>query len=321
MHCQISPAFITIFLLTSILAAQSGPLAVQNDPPGFSSPANEPLISLPITIATQVREVNLLLSVTDHKGRFVNGLLPSDLTIVDNGKRQSTVTYFQSETDLPIRVALLIDVSSSITARFNFEKEAIRKFLHSVLRPFDSALLIAFNQRVQLMDPASNNWKQLAKDLKKVKAGGETAVYDAVGSAAQMLGAMKAGPSRKVIILLTDGEDNSSQISRDDAVKQALLAEANIYSIGTSWGALSDQEKAGAANLKQLADATGGQYLVSSDAEGVARAFYKIQRELRSQYAIGYKPSEITDSTPFHRLEVFVPPGLRVRCRKGYYAK
>jgi Ca-activated chloride channel homolog len=315
-----SPAFSLIFLLASTLAAQSAPFESQSPASsGLSNSSSQSLFSPPITIAKHVREVNLLFSVTDHKGHFVHGLLPSDLTIVDNGKPQSAVTFFQSETDLPLRVALLIDVSSSITARFKFEKDAIREFLHKVLGPLDSALLIAFNQRVQLLDPASNNWKQLSKDLNKVKAGGETAVYDAVATAAQMLGVAGPGPSRKIIILLTDGEDNSSHVGLQDAINQALLAEANIFAIGTSWGLLTDREEAGAENLKQLAESTGGQYLISNDGDGIARAFNKIHRELRSQYAIGYKPSDITASKPFHRLELFVPHGLRVRCKKGYY--
>jgi hypothetical protein len=134
-----------------------------------------------------------------------------------------------------------------------------------------------------VLDPASNNWKQLSKDLNKVKAGGETAVYDAVATAAQMLGAADPGPARKIIILLTDGENNSSHIGLQDAIHQALLAEANIYSIGTSWGLLTDKEQAGAENLKQLAESTGGQYLISNDGDGIAASMRSVINGPRSR--------------------------------------
>jgi Ca-activated chloride channel homolog len=171
-----------------------------------------------------------------------------------------------------------------------------------VLRPLDSALLIAFNQRVQLLDPASNNWKQLSKDLNKVKAAGETAAYDAVATAAQMppipgLPAKSSFCSQTVKIIAVTSASRM-QFIRLCSPRQTFTRSAQV-------GVCSpEQEEAGAENLKQPAESTGGQYLISNDGRRIARAFYKIHRELRSQYAIGYKPSDITAS---------------VRCRKGYY--
>lgn len=270
------------------------------------------------TINVHVREVNLVFSVTDHRGKFVNSLLPSDLTILDNGVAQTKLTFFERETDLPIKIALVLDISSSVAYLFDEEKGAIRSFLKAVARPSDSVMLFAFNENVQLTSPVTNNWNETAKRVKRLKPGGNTALYDAVSDASQWL-ALDEGPARRILILVSDGEENKSRKTMDAAVSDALQADAAIYSVNVNDEDVTDESKQGAAILKHLAEATGGAYLDDRQHD-IAGAFGKIRRELRSQYALAYKLSNPGLRT-FHHLQVLVASRLRVHCRSGYYVK
>lgn len=248
----------------------------------------------------------------------MNSLQPSDLTILDNGVEQTKLTFFERETDLPIKIALVLDISASVTYLFDTEKNAIRSFLQAVARPTDSVMLFAFNESIQLTSPVTNNWNETAKRVKRLKPGGETALYDAVSSASQWL-AVDQGPARRIMILVSDGEDNRSRATIGTTISDALKANAAIYSVNVNQESVSDEAKHGAGVLKQLAEATGGTYL--SDREhNVASSFGKIRRELRSQYALAYKLSNPSVRT-FHRLQVLVAHRMRVHCRTGYYVK
>src|SRR5438552_659535 len=212
------------------------------------------------TINVNVHEVDLVLSVTDHRGKFVNSLQPSDLTILDNGVEQTKLTFFERETDLPIKIALVLDISASVTYLFDTEKNAIRSFLRAVARPTDSVTLFAFNESIQLTSPVTNNWNETAKRVKRLKPGGETALYDAVSSASQWL-ALDQGPVRRIMILVSDGEDNRSRATIGTAISDVLKANAAIYSVNVNQESVSDEAKHGAGVLKQLAESTGGAYL------------------------------------------------------------
>ena len=268
------------------------------------------------TLLASVQEVNLVLSVTDHRGKFMSGLLPTDLTILDNDQRQSAVTFFQSETDLPLDVVLLIDASSSVTYGLAAEQKTIKNFVKHVARPSDKVAVFAFNDRVRFISEVSNNWNAIAHSVTHLKPGGYTALFDAVTSAAFWL-RQDNRPARRIIILLTDGEENHSKATLSQAIAQALKSEASLYAVNVSHGYWDSDSKAGEVILKQLADSTGGRYF--KDQEGSATdAFGKIQRELRSQYALAYKPTNLGVSL-FHRIQVLAPGKLRVRCRSGYY--
>jgi VWFA-related protein len=267
-----------------------------------------------------VYEVNLVLSVTDHHGRFVNNLRPSDFTILDNGMEQTKLTFFERrEIDVPIKIALVLDISSSIAYQFDAEKKAIKSFLKAVARPSDSVMLFAFNQNVQLASPITSNWDETARRVKGLDPGGETALYDAVSDASQWL-ALDNGSARRIMILISDGEENRSKATIEIAINNSLKAEAAIYSVNVSKQKVSDQAKQGAAILKHLAEATGGTYLEYPEHNTIAGAFDKIRRELHSQYAIAYKLSDPGVGT-YHRLEVLVANRWRVHCRSGYYVK
>ena len=300
------------------------PLLSQSDPPIKSdSQSDNSLLSISPAekISVHVQEVNLVLTVTDHRGKFVNRLQPSDLTIIDNGVQQMNVTFFERETDLPIKIALVIDISGSVAFRFDAEKGAIKSFLKNVAQASDSVMVFAFNQNIQLRSAvkSNRNWDDTARHLKHLSPEGETALYDAVLDASQWLGSDN-GPPRRIMILITDGEENKSKATIGAAITSALKAEASIYSMNVSQDTSSQEGEQGTAILKQLADATGGAYLVVRDDNNFGGAFNKIRRELRSQYALAYKPTNPGFRT-FHYLQVIVPRQLRVHCRSGYYVK
>jgi Ca-activated chloride channel homolog len=315
MRCQ--GCWILLFLLVSVF-----PLLAQQviGSKGSSiSGANSFSFSGPfaLNIKRQVEEVNLILSVTDRKGHFVEGLEPSDLTILDDDRKQTAVTFFQSQTNLPLHVGLVLDVSASVTEEFQMERTTIRDFLRQATRPSDSVELFAFNQSVRFVAPIQNDWKQVSRRVKELKPNGETALFDAVSIAAQWL-AQDPRPARHIIILVTDGEDNASKMTLDEAIAQVLRAETTVYSVNVVEDPLDNDAKNGVEILKKLSDATGGAYLRAGQNGNVGRAFSRIQRELRSQYAIAYKPTNLTGNL-FHHLKVIAARNLRVRCRTGYY--
>jgi Ca-activated chloride channel homolog len=312
-----APGIAVAFLvLVPVLYSQNNADRIDDN---SSSSSVAALDDVTATLKKQVREVSLTLSVTDRKGRFVGGLLPSDLTILDNGTRQNALTYFESQTDLPLHVALLLDISSSVAYRFEAEKDALKAFLKRVTRPPDSAFLFGFNERVQLIVPVTDNWKEISRSLKTLKPDGKTALYDAVSEVSHWLGRDRQ-PARKIIILVTDGEENNSKQTLEGSIADVLEAESSIYTVNISNDTHGLEAKEAQRILKRLSDATGGNYLEASTDRDVSEAFGKIQRELRSQYVVAYKPSSLADQL-FHRLQVIAPRDLRVRCRTGYYAK
>ena len=274
-----------------------------------------------LTIEKKIQEVSLILSVTDEKGHFVQGLLPSDLTILDNDRKQTAFTFFQSQTELPLHVALVVDVSASIEERFVAEQHTTESFLKQVTHPKDSVMLFAFNQKVQLAVPVVDNWKAISHQIRKLKPSGETALYDAVTTASQWLG-RDPQPARRVIILISDGEENASKATLESTIAEVLRSETTVYPVNVVSGYAESTEygSQGVAVLKQLSDATGGNYLRASADGNMGGAFAKIRRELRSQYAVAYKPSNLARAV-LHRLKVIAIRNLRVRCRTGYYAR
>lgn len=275
--------------------------------------------TMPITLRAHANEVDLVFTVTDHKGRFVSNLKASDLTIIDNDAKQTAISFFQSATDLPLRIAILLDVSASVNTRFDVEQGAIYSFLKTVVRPDDSAALFAFNEGVQLVVPAAEKWTEVRKRVKDIAPLGETAIYDAVVSASEWLSADDR-PVRRLMILVTDGEENSSHVTLDESISAALKAEASIYCVNIEEDFSDPDARQGRKVLKQIADQTGGAYLQARKDEDTAEAFAKIGLELRNQYAIAYRPSNIAEQT-FHRLIVLAPHKLRVRCRLGYFVR
>jgi VWFA-related protein len=307
------PALLGAALIPAASIAQSDGL-----PGSFALTA----ASIP-TIDRHVQEVSLILTVTNKRGRFVRDLTESDFNILDNGQTPDRITFFQPQTNLPLRVALALDTSDSVTYRFAFEQKAAAAFFRHVLHTADLGSIVAFNQEAHVVQEPTHDTKSLDAALHRLHPGGETAVYDAVVAAARQLSAVPDNrPSRHAIIVISDGEDNHSHSHLQDAVEAALRSESVVYVVSTNspdveFGLAGQGDSA----MKDLAEATGGRLLHADGAGDVATAFSKIERELRSQYAIGYKPASNAPDGLFHRLVVVGPKKLHIFHRLGYFAR
>ena len=283
-----------------------------------ASPENEPVT----TIRATVQEVNLVFTATDRRGRFKKNLVASDFAILDDGKPPAAVRSFRSETDLPIRAGLVLDVSGSITSRFSFEQEAAIKFFNDVVRPkTDEAFVVAFDSVPTLTQDFTDKPELLAKGVTALKPGGGSAVFDAIYFAVnKKLGKRDEDKSvRRLIILISDGEDNQSSVTREQVLEMARRAEATIYAISTN---TSNTTTRGDKLMAKLAEETGGRAFFPLNIGDVAHAFDTIQEELRSQYALAYRPADFTPDGRYRRIQISTPrdKAVLVRARKGYLA-
>jgi VWFA-related protein len=272
-------------------------------------------------IRRTVNEVNLVFTVTDKSGHFVKNLKQSDFELLDARKPPEKVLRFSSQTDLPLRVGLLIDTSSSIHSRFSFEQASAIDFLQSVLRPQkDLAFVMGFDTTPDLTQGYTSNVDRLAQGIHGMKSNGGTALFDAVYKACrdELLPEKSNEVVRKAIVLLSDGHDNQSHVREDEAVKMCQRAETIIYTISTN---ISPTKDSGDETLAQLAEQTGGRSFVPIRDEDVAHAFLQIEDELRSQYALEYRPADFQPNGEFRSIWLVpVNRKYQVRARKGYFA-
>ncbi len=288
-----------------------------------SSPVNSVLADDGITtIRASVQEVNLIFTATNKHGHFKRDLKPADLAVLDDGKPPAAVNSFRSETDLPLRVGLLLDVSESITARFSFEQEAAIRFFNQILRPkLDQAFVLAFDSDCRITQDFTDDPSLLAQGVKNLTPGGGTAVRDAVDMAVtrKLRDTSAEGPVRHVVILISDGEDNQSGISAAKLIDDAHRAEVTVYAISTN--TTSDFSRGDRA-LRTLAEETGGRVFFPNKIEDVVKAFKQIEDELHSQYALSYKPADFDSDGRFRRIEIQSrsDKSLVIRARKGYFA-
>ena len=280
-----------------------------------NSEGEEPRISVEVT------RVQLLFTVTDKKGRFVTDLTKNDFQIFEAKKLQA-ITDFSAESDLPLRLAILIDTSNSIRERFRFQQEAATDFVNTVLRPHtDKAIIVSFDTAAELVADLTDNTEALNKAIQNLRPGGGTALYDAIFySCRDKL--MKDQPHyryRHAMVILSDGDDNNSQYTRDQALEMAHKSDTVIYCISTN---RSGMEMEGDKVLKYFADQTGGQAFFPFQAEDLAQSFENIANELRHQYNVLYRPDPLKTDGQYHPVEVKVRgrKDLIVRARRGYYA-
>lgn len=274
------------------------------------------------TIRASVQEVNVIFTATDKKGHFRKDLKQSDLAVLDDGKPPASVSSFSSQTDLPLRVGLVLDVSGSITDRFTFEQESAIRFFRQILRPkTDEAFVLAFDSIQRLTQDFTDSPDMLAKGVSELTPGGGSAVYDAVYTAAtQKLMKVHADrPVRRVVILISDGEDNQSRITRSQVIEAAKRAEVTIYAISTN---TANTRSRGDKVLERLAEETGGRVFFPNKMDDVIHAFNLIQDELRSQYALSYKPADFTSDGHYRTINIQARDNKNVviRARKGYFA-
>jgi VWFA-related protein len=273
------------------------------------------------TFRARVNEVNLLFIATDKHGKFVRDLNQNDFTILDDHKPPQVIENFRRETDLPLHLGLLVDVSGSVDSRFDFEQDAATKFLEHTLRVgFDKAFIVGFNTHSQMAQDFTDNVPLLAAGVRRLHDGGGTALYDAVYRACKekFLKDRSDHPVRKAIIIVSDGEDNQSEVSKAQAIEMAQRSEVIIYAISTDDSGLVMR---GDKVLEQLAEATGGRAFFPFKMKDITHSFAAIEDELRSQYVVSYKPADFNADGRYRTIEISSSKkDLQVRARKGYFA-
>jgi VWFA-related protein len=275
------------------------------------------------TIRTVVNEVNLIFTVTDKHGRFIKDLKAADIALLDDNKPPAKVEDFRSETDLPLRVGLLVDASNSIRDRFTFEQQAAIEFLSQIIRPRkDFGFVLGFDTTPEITQDFTSDADRLAKGVRALRPGGGTALFDALYGACRdkLLKYQEKSPvtTRRAIILLSDGEDNQSRVTREEAIEMAQRADTIVYTISTN---VSGTKTRGDKVLERIAEATGGRAFFPFKIEDVANAFSEVQEELRSQYAISYKPADFTADGRYRTIQISAAnKKYKVRARKGYFA-
>jgi Ca-activated chloride channel homolog len=274
------------------------------------------------TIQQQVNEVDLVFTVTDKHGRFIKDLSQSDFALLDDQKAPERVYSFTRQTNLPLRVGVLIDTSTSIRQRFQFEQQASISFLLQTIKPdTDKAFVMGFDVTPDYKQDWTNNLDLLTTGIDSLRPGGGTALYDAVYSACRdkLLDVSRGQePVRKAMILVSDGDDNQSHAYLDDAIKECQRAETIVYTISTNTSPSRDR---GDDILQKIAEATGGRAFFPKSLEDMPSSYQAIQDELRSQYALVYKPADFKADGSFRTIYLFcLDRRFLVRARKGYFA-
>ena len=283
--------------------------------------AFEPLAAEQFTIKVGVELVNVLFTVTDNKGRLVSGLGPEDFTVEEDGDRQ-TIQYFARENELPLTLALLVDTSPSVRPVFDEEKRTAVSFLESILRKQDLALIIGFDRSVTLIQDFTESTRLLGDAVYSLDIGSGTSVYDAVYLASREK--LRHQTGRKAIILISDGEDTTSRLKRDESLIAAHQGDAVIYSISNvppRRGFLGGRRNGDMRTLKRLSEETGGAVFVLDNKSDFEDIFSQIAAELRTQYSLGYVSTNLKKDGKYRRIKI-IPRNkrLKVRSRRGYYA-
>ena len=330
---------------TATAPASEQPAAQTETPPPATSPAESPGASpsqqsspgsaapntsgsppsqadIAATIRKTVNEVNVVFTVTDRHGHYVRSLKKDDFHVLDDGQPPAEIRSFHSETDLPLLVGLMVDASNSVRDRFKFEQESAIEFLNQTVRPkYDRAFVVGFDATPEVTQDFTDNTEFLSRGVRALRPGGGTAMYDAVYFACRdkLLKYEQTGPMRKALILLSDGDDNQSHVSREESIEMAQRAGVIIYTISTN---VTGGGTRGDKVLERIADATGGRAFFPFQIRDVASAFAEIQDELRSQYALSYKPADFRADGRYRTIQILAKnhKNLRVRSRHGYYA-
>ncbi|MGA6980954.1 MAG: VWA domain-containing protein [Candidatus Sulfotelmatobacter sp.] len=306
---------------TSVSAAHGTPAAGTPASEASGSGSSDEDANIP-KIRVGTNEVNVVFTVTDKHGKRVTDLKQNDFMFVDDNRPATEIRSFHAETNLPLQVGLLIDASSSVRDRFKFEQESAIEFLNQTVRKrYDLAFVVGFDATPEVTQDFTDDTEKLAHGVRELRPGGGTALYDALYYACRdkLMKEARNGPTRRAIILLSDGDDNQSHVTREEAIEMAQRADAIIYTISTN---VSGTKGAGDKVLERMADATGGRAFFPFQIRDVTNAFGEIQDELRSQYAVSYKPADFKADGHFRTIEIVANDrkNYRVRARRGYYA-
>ena len=301
--------------------AKAEELKPPSNPRSSESPAPETPEKSEETIRVPVNEVSLIFTATDKHGRFVKNLKEQEIRVVDDHKAVDKFRSFSNQTDLPLRVGLLIDTSNSIRDRFQFEQQAAIEFLSQIMRPkADQAFVLGFDTVAEVTQDFTNNTEKLSSGVRMLRPGGGTALFDALYQASRDK-LMKNSPGqavRRAIILVSDGNDNQSRVTREQAIEMAQRAEVIVYTISTNTSGMIER---GDRILQRIADESGGRAFFPLKLQEVSDAFSEIQEELRSQYAVAYKPPDFKSDGSYRPIEITAANRkLHIRARKGYFA-
>jgi len=312
--------------------ASSSDAPAQNPEQSPAKPASPQATTPPITSTTGL--VHLVATVMDRRHEFVTDLDQGDFKVLEDGTPQE-IRYFGRDTDLPLRIGILLDTSNSIRPRLEFEKEAANDFLqHVIRRNKDLAFLMTFDNEPEVIQDFTGDLALLSDAIRKQRAGGGTALDDAIYRAAEKLSnpPLPKGPNpevRRVLVVISDGDDNLSDHALSESVEAAIRAEAAIYCVSTNtdWLAIDGDKphkmhvEGGDKVLEEFADQSGGRVFYPYKVDDLAQSFVDIGTELRSQYFIAYSPSNPQSTGKYRKIEVQTDrKGLNVRTRKGYYA-
>jgi len=341
---------LSIFLAAALLFCAIGDHAQQQPPAQSTAPpkpappqAQEPSQQSNQTIRVPVNLVDVLFTVLNRRNKLVPDLDKNDFKVFDD-KNPQEIRYFSKQTDLPLRIGMLLDTSNSIRDRLKFEQEASTNFLFSVIRRGkDEAFVMTFDDEPQIIQSFTGDAGMLRDQIVKTRAGGGTAVYDAIYDACvKELSHPPRPPGdqpdvvRRVMILISDGDDNLSNHTRAEAIEMAQRTSVVIYTISTStqWIALSQTDPNKLANrkthltegdqiLQDLAEETGGRAFFPYHVDDLDQSFQDIGDELRNQYSIAYNPVNSVLDGRYHKIRIEVPEhkGYQVRSRRGYFAR
>jgi VWFA-related protein len=283
-----------------------------DQPPGDASPA-------PLRIGAN--EVSLIFTVTDAHGHYIPNLTQSDFALLDDQKAPAKVNSFHQQINLPLRVGVVIDASTSIHSRFQFEQQSAIEFLLQVLKAKgDRAYVMGFDVTPTVTQDWTNDLDALESGVNKLRPGGGTALYDAVYTACRDKLLTERGPEpvRKAMILISDGDDNQSRVYLSEAIKECQRAETIIYAISTNW---TPSRGSGDKVLTQLAEETGGEVFFPPSVEEMSTSFQNIEQELRSQYALYYTPADFKYDGSFRTIYLYsYDRRYKVHAKKGYFA-
>jgi Ca-activated chloride channel homolog len=325
---------------TGVSAQQSAPVpavgqtpAQQGQSPQNPNPPAQQKEAPKIVSTTGL--VHLVATVMDRHHNFVTDLDQNEFRVMEDGTEQQ-IRFFGRDTDLPLRIGLLLDTSNSIRPRLEFEQDAAIDFLSSVLRRNkDMAFLMTFDNEPEVIQDYTADVSDLTTAIRRQRAGGGTALNDAVYRASEKLinPPLPSGANpevRRVLVVISDGDDNLSDHALSEALEAAIRAEAAIYAISTNtdWIAIDNPDKPskyhldpGDKVLQQFSEESGGRVFFPYKVDDLAQSFVDIGTELRSQYYIAYSPTAPPSSGGYRKIQVDTDrKGLIVRTRKGYYA-
>ena len=318
-----SLTFFVLVMVGAVVAQQTSP---------SPSPTPRPTEQDEKPITTFIRRVRLPITVVDKKGQFVPGLTQRDFVVFEDKVQQQIETFADDLGESsPLYVAVLMDTSPSTAGKLKFEQESAMNFIQTVVRPRrDRVLFATFDHEVNLRQDFTDKLDLLDKAVFSVKKmGNQTALYDAVWQFCDEK--MRSAPGRRVLVVITDGEDTYSRADLRDAIDIAQRTETTVFAISTKAGFMSSVPGVEAGQVKDrkdrdlttLAEETGGTAFFTGDMLSLERSFTKISKELRAQYLVTYKPINDRYDGSFRRVEVKLAAGrdgMKVRTKHGYKA-